>query len=125
MFKIEFALMWIWCEDYQMNRLVKLGLIGKLICMIKKWQAYFYLFKQHKLFCYKNFVTNEIRLAKNQYYLNKFDQYKNDCKKSWKLINSILQNKNKNHGIAKVNVDEVDLTQKYAIAETLYRLQSI
>ena len=93
-------------------------------CMIKRRQAYFSLFKQHKLSSafynrFRNFVTNEIRISKNQYYLNKFDQYKKDCKKSWELINSILQNKNKNHGIAKLNVDGVDLTRKDAISETL------
>ena len=43
---------------------------------------------------YRNYVTSRIRLAKQQYYSQKFHSLRGDIKKTWKLINSILRPNN-------------------------------
>ena len=62
---------------------------------IKKRQAYYLLFKQGKLpetfyNNFRNLVTNQIRTSKKLYYGKKC---KNNSRKSWELINYVLNNK--------------------------------
>ena len=40
---------------------------------------------------FRNFVTNKIRQAKINYSARKFQQFKGDCKSTWKQINSIIR----------------------------------
>ena len=40
---------------------------------------------------FRNFVTNQIRQAKINYFARKFQQFKGDCKSTWKQINSIIR----------------------------------
>ena len=40
---------------------------------------------------YRNFVSSKIRLAKTKYFENKFNEFKSDAKKTWKLINSLVK----------------------------------
>ena len=40
---------------------------------------------------YRNFITNQIRQAKINYFARKFQQFKGDCKNTWKQINSIIR----------------------------------
>ena len=42
---------------------------------------------------YNKILKKNIRMAKQKYYKNEFDRYKNDIKKTWECINNILQNK--------------------------------
>ena len=44
---------------------------------------------------YKNKLTHIIRLSKKIYFRNKFDIFKNDCRKTWSTINEVLKSKNK------------------------------
>ena len=61
------------------------------------------LFKQYKsgninfdvYNSYKNNLGHEIKNAKKTYFCKKFENCKNDSKKTWKTINSILSNKRK------------------------------
>ena len=39
---------------------------------------------------FKMFVTNQIRQTKINYFMRKFQQFKSDCKITWKQINSII-----------------------------------
>ena len=40
---------------------------------------------------FRNFVANQIRQAKINYFARKFQQFKGDCKSTWKQINSIIR----------------------------------
>ena len=40
---------------------------------------------------FRNFVKNQIRQAKINYFARKFKQFKGDCKSTWKQINSIIR----------------------------------
>ena len=48
---------------------------------------------------YKNKLTHIIRLSKKIYFRNKFDIFKNDCRKTWSTINEVLKSKNKKTNI--------------------------
>ena len=39
---------------------------------------------------YRNIVTRTIKASKNEYYRDKFNQYKGNSKKTWKQLNKIL-----------------------------------
>ena len=47
---------------------------------------------------YRNKLTHIIRCAKNKYYLNRFTAVKDDLRKTWKLINNVISDKNSNAG---------------------------
>ena len=38
----------------------------------------------------RNRINNLVKTRKKLYYQNSFDSYQNDCKKTWKLLNAIL-----------------------------------
>ena len=72
---------------------------------IKKREAYYILYMQNKipehLFKkFRNLVTKQIRMSKKQYFLDKFNNFKDNTKATWNLINKILRpsgsNKKKN-----------------------------
>ena len=50
---------------------------------------------EHTYKIYKNKLTHIIRLSKKLYFRNKFDIFKNDCRKTWSTINEVLKSKNK------------------------------
>ena len=54
---------------------------------------------------YKNKLTHIIRLSKKLYFRNKFDIFKNDCRKTWSTINEVLKSKNK-----KTNINDKFMT---------------
>ena len=54
---------------------------------------------------YKNKLTHIIRLSKKLYFRNKFDIFKNDCRKTWSTINEVLKSKNK-----KTNINDKFIT---------------
>ena len=67
---------------------------------MKKRQAYFRLFKRNLISTreynsFRNFVTFSIRAAKKEYYKKLFADLKSDTKKTWNLINNILQSNRK------------------------------
>ena len=67
----------------------------KILKNIKKRQNYFTLYKQRKLSKenysrFRNFVNNQIRTSKKEYYAKLFENYKNDTKSTWRAINKIL-----------------------------------
>ena len=44
---------------------------------------------------FKNKLTHIIKLSKKTYLKNKFDIFKNDCRKTWSTINEVLKSKKK------------------------------
>ena len=44
---------------------------------------------------FKNKLTHIIRIAKKNYFKEKFDMHRNNGKKTWETISEILKNKNK------------------------------
>ena len=40
---------------------------------------------------FRNKVTKDIRLAKEKYYKNKFDQFRTNLRKTWEIINSVVR----------------------------------
>ena len=78
---------------------------------MNKRQAFFILKKQGKISAqtynnFRNFVTNAIRVSKKQYFIDKFSQFKNDSKRTWKLINSVISQKSKDSFFVKIDGTE-------------------
>ena len=69
---------------------------GKICENIKKRQNYYSLVKQNKMSHqfysrFRNFVTNQIRQTKINYFALRFQQFKGYCKSTWKQMNSIIR----------------------------------
>ena len=70
-------------------------ILGEICANIKKRQNYYSHDRQNKMSHqfysrFKKFVPNKIREAKINYFARKFQQFKGDCKSTWKQINSII-----------------------------------
>ena len=50
----------------------------------------------------KKFVEKHIKLAKSKYYKKYFDNHKDNSKKQWEMINSLLNRKGKKSGVTKL-----------------------
>ena len=48
----------------------------------------------------KKFVEKHIKLAKSKYYKKYFEQYKDNSKKQWNMINSLLNRNTKKSGVS-------------------------
>ena len=70
---------------------------------------------------FKNFVTNQIRKAKINSFARKFQQFKRDCKSTWKQINSIIRPNriNKKNIINKISQNDITYETKHDIANVL------
>ena len=90
---------------------------------LKKRQAMFALYKSNRIskISYtriRNQVTSLIRTAKREYYRNKFQDSKNDVRKTWNIINSILKphSDKKNLGITSIVSNNEIYVEKNQIA---------
>ena len=99
---------------------------GEICANIKKRQNYYSLVRQnkmtHELYSrFRNFVPNQIRQAKINYFASKFQQFNGDCKNTWKQINSIIRpNKiNKKIIINKICENHITYVTKYDISSVL------
>ena len=82
-------------RKFSTKQIQKPWISNNLISYIKKRNAYSILWKTNQMTTdyyktYRNFVTNEIRIAKRQYYEMEFELKKN-IKKTWSLINNIVR----------------------------------
>ena len=50
----------------------------------------------------KKFVEKHIKKSKNKYYTDYFEQYKNDSKKQWQMINCLLHRNSKKSSVTKI-----------------------
>ena len=66
---------------------------------------------------YRNILTSLIHSAKKLYFDNKFEQCKNDTKKTWNLINSVLKPGRKKSSIRKLLVNNKLITNPLDIAD--------
>ena len=79
---------------------------------IKKRQNYLILYRQnkitkHEFIKFRNYVTNQIRSAKKEYFKLKFNQYVADSKNTWRIINNILKpNHTNNNNIKKLIIND-------------------
>ena len=75
----------------------------------------------HRLNAYRqfrNFVTNKLRHAKSEYFYDKFNSVKNNARKTWEYINSLLgKKKGKSANIDSVKLDDEIITDKGKIAD--------
>ena len=72
------------------------GFQVRFVKNIKKRQNYYSLLREnrmsHQFYSrFRNFVTNQIRRTKINYFARKFRQFNWDCKGTWKQINSIIR----------------------------------
>ena len=69
---------------------------ASIIANIRKRKAYLSLYRQNKLprdyyIRFRNFVTNQLRLAKLEYYNGKFNQLNRDSRGTWGVINNVIR----------------------------------
>ena len=69
------------------------------------------LYKRHR-----NLVSNEIKLAKMQFYKDKFNDNLNDAKSTWKVINKILKPNSRNQNEFQVENNGTKLNDSTEIA---------
>ena len=91
---------------------------------IKLRESYFCLFKRNLVSeqfykSYRNFVTKKIRLAKKRYFEDLFSRIRNNARKTWSVIRSIISQKSESGrvDIQSLVVDGVTLTDGRDIAE--------
>ena len=58
----------------------------------------------------KKFVDKHIKLAKRKYYKNYFEQYSDNSKKQWNLINGLLNRNSKKSGVTKLQDSNGNIT---------------
>ena len=95
-----------------------------ILSNIKKRQNYHILFKQNKISSneyhkFRNFVTNQIRNAKKDYFSTKFNQFKGNSKNTWKVINNILKpnRQNNKHSIKKIVMNKIEYSGDQIISD--------
>ena len=64
---------------------------------------------------YNNLIKKLIRCSKQSYYNNLFLKHKNDSRKSWKLLNSLLGTSNKRNNLTNIFVVNGSLTSNEAV----------
>ena len=67
----------------------------------------------------KRNYNKELKTAKNNYYLNKIKNAKNDTKKIWTIINELLNHSRYNDKFDKIIHNNQEITDEYDIANTL------
>ena len=78
--------------------LKKPWIASEIISNIKKRQQYFAQYCQNKIpkdffTHFRNFVTGQIRRSKKDYYEHNFNAEKSDIKRTWRIINNIINTK--------------------------------
>ena len=66
---------------------------------------------------YRNYVTLKLRQAKSEFYYDKFNDIKDNARKTWQCINTLLgKNKNKSACVESVKLNGEIVTDKEVIA---------
>ena len=58
----------------------------------------------------RNVVNSEIRLARQAYYQNSFNQYKGDSRKTWQTVNELTSRKSGKTAVTSLKVNRVSTT---------------
>ena len=104
------------------KQLLKPYINSEIVGNIRKREAYFLLSKQNKIpeaffKRFRNSVTAQIRTAAKKYYHDKLALFRNDSKRSWNLINSVLNPGKKRNNNVTLNVDGVEVTEGSGVAD--------
>lgn len=67
----------------------------------------------------KNLVNNKIKVLKNKFFKDKWNEAGNNCKKQWKTINYFLKNSSNENNISELNIDGKLTCNTQEIAEGL------
>ena len=106
------------------KRLKKPWITSSILLKIKKRQNLFILYKlgriSHQYFSrFRNDVTNSLRSARFNYLKNKFDEYKNNMKKTWTLINDIMRPNKSSRKFSELKLGNSVLTRDEDMANAL------
>ena len=106
------------------KRMTKPWLSNDILKLVKEKANYFKYFKAGLLSKdvnnqVKNRVNCAIRKAKNDYYIYKFDAYKSDIKKSWKLIQDLIGRNRRPELIRQLCYNGTTTTDQLQMAEIL------
>ena len=106
------------------KRLQKPWITSSILLKVKKRQNFFILYKlgkiSHQYFSrFRNDVTNTLRSARFNYFKNKFDEYKNNMKKTWTLINDIMRPNKSSRNILELKFGNTVLTKNEDMANAL------
>ena len=96
--------------------LIKPWIAREIISNIKKRQHYFALYCQNKIpkdfyTHFRNFVTGQIRRSKKDYYGHKFNAANRDIKRTWRIINNIINTKHRKVEITVKKIIHDDVVQ--------------
>ena len=77
---------------------IKPWISNEILSYIRKRHHYYILLRKKiiskKTYSnYRNFVTNKIRFAKKNFFIDKFQEIKGDIRQTWKIINNVLRPK--------------------------------
>jgi hypothetical protein len=64
----------------------------------------------------RNIVNSEIRLAKQAYYQNSFNEYMGDSRKTWQTINELTSRKSGKKSVTSLKVNGVSITNPTALS---------
>ena len=79
-----------------------------------------YLALKQNLSCFNNILKKQIRHAKQLYYYETFEKYKNDIKNTWKTISGILSKSSKtSHPINEIKVNNNTIADQAEICNSL------
>ena len=110
-------------KNISYKSILKPWISPEILSNIRKRQNYLVLFRRnkissHEFYKFRNFVTNQIRSSKKEYFKSKFDQFKKDSKNTWRLINNILKpnGKNRDKKIRKLIINDVEYENEETIS---------
>lgn len=119
----------IYCESFpsktkflSTKRLMKPWLSQHLLKKIKTKSYYFKLFKMGLISRlendrFKTKVNKLVRKFKTDYYINKFDQFRTNIKKSWETINCLMGRNYLRKPIEKITMGGITVSEEMDIAE--------
>ena len=110
------------------NKDLKKPLISReIILNFKKWQHYFELYCQNKIpkdfyTHFRSFVTRQNRRLKKDYYEHKLNAAKSNIKRTWRIINNIINRKNRKveNSVKEIINDDVVHVDSGDIANVFY-----
>ena len=66
---------------------------------------------------FRNYVTNEIKLAKENYYLNAFHQNSQYMKKTWSIVNELTSRKQSSLQVKEVEINGSLISEATELSE--------
>ena len=104
------------------SRLSKPWIAGDILDSINNKHRLFKLYKAGQVDFdvynnFKNSLAKKINRAKLDFYRNKFNNCKNNLKKTWKSLNSLMRGRDKKESVVLSDTDGSDITDKKHVAD--------